>query len=218
MSLLLQGPEGKLGPPGNRGRHGKKVRTSLTTSFPEQYVSLQWNTKRTQSDALWCSRESSFVSGLSYHWGQMLSRRLNFSGRKQVTAASIKDKWPLKLSWICFCCWTIQQNGCFLLSKGGWMLTSILKDSLQAGYLLVPLPQLHSVSSQGERGPPGLAGEVGARGDIGQPGETGLKGARGTRGSPVSSHSSCLSSHLVLSPNLRNVFTSHLFIPLCSQK
>lgn len=84
------------------------------------------------------------------------------------------------------------------------MLTFILKDSLQAGYLLVSLPQWHSVSSQGERGPPGLVGEVGARGDIGQPGETGLKGARGTRGSPVSSHSSCLSSHLVLSQNLRN--------------
>lgn len=26
--LLLQGPEGKPGPPGNRGRHGKKVRTA----------------------------------------------------------------------------------------------------------------------------------------------------------------------------------------------
>lgn len=41
---------------------------------------------------------------------------------------------------------------------------------------------------QGERGPPGLAGEIGSRGDIGQPGEAGLKGARGTRGPPVSSN------------------------------
>lgn len=46
MCLLLQGPEGKLGPPGNRGRHGKKVRNSLNTTFSVQ-------SQRTQSKALW---------------------------------------------------------------------------------------------------------------------------------------------------------------------
>lgn len=35
VCLLLKGPEGKLGPPGNRGRHGKKVRIMfITIVFP----------------------------------------------------------------------------------------------------------------------------------------------------------------------------------------
>lgn len=39
MCLLLQGPEGKLGPPGHSGRHGKKVRTSLT--WPPYFPTLK---------------------------------------------------------------------------------------------------------------------------------------------------------------------------------
>ena len=54
MSPLLQGPEGKLGPPGNRGRHGKKVRTVFSRIFSVKYVFPQIAGRRrgTQSKVL----------------------------------------------------------------------------------------------------------------------------------------------------------------------
>lgn len=130
-----------------------------------------------------------------YYMGSYV-RLLTFWERKQVTAFSTDN---FQSSRICFTSGQFSRLD-VSCSPECWLLM-IVNNSLHALLVFAKCCCVwlnHSVCFQGERGPPGLAGEVGTRGDIGQPGEPGLKGARGTRGSPVCSHSSL--SLLCLSP------------------
>lgn len=196
--LFWKGPEGKLGSPGNRGRHGKKVRifhiwkylakTCLTVTLSKKNLwSGLWicvsvdEMSFTLQQAFWVISPPVFILR-NWYFGLLLPLF-------EVQFLSLL----LDLLFYIHIFFSVPLIACSLVLIWPIPDQNVKGEFLSVSFLFYPVPFCPTISwsfgsLQGERGPPGLAGETGSRGDIGQPGESGLKGARGTRGPPVSSH------------------------------